>query len=310
MANYYRRAGFTIVELLVVIAIIGILMAILLPAVQSAREAARRTSCKNNLRQIGYATNLYHDTNGHLPPPAAGNGSQYEDFGSVFVILLPFLEQGSLYATYEPTELIGHPVNLAITTQPVATYLCPSAEPPADSGEDGQPFAAGNYLASTRTGYFVSDYDGAFDNVARDKRYTLSYKNITDGLTKTVFVGEINHSFNQVLPTTTTNGPTNFGAGFAWAPGYWFVAFGHMALDSYDPDTGFLGTAVTFNNHDTYLHPFSARTFRSSHPGGVHFVMLDSSVQWVGDDSDPSFRGAIVTRAGEEIFSGDEVVAR
>ena len=128
------------------------------------------------------------------------------------------------------------------------------------AGTGELPFAAGNYLASTRTAYSVPRYDGAFDDVARDTPYTLSYKKTTDGLTKTVFAGEINHSFDLPLPTVSTSGPANFGAGFAWAPGYWFVAFGHMVLDSYDPDTGFVGTAATFNNNEKYFHPISART--------------------------------------------------
>ncbi|MCA9091767.1 MAG: DUF1559 domain-containing protein, partial [Planctomycetaceae bacterium] len=90
------RRGFTLIELLVVIAIVGVLVALLLPAVQAAREAARRMSCQNNLKQIGLATQNFEAQQGTLPPPNVGS-SAYQDFGSTFVALLPYLEQASLY---------------------------------------------------------------------------------------------------------------------------------------------------------------------------------------------------------------------
>src|SRR5438552_15361751 len=93
-----RRCGFTLAKLLVVIAIIALLTGLILPAVQAAREAARRMKCANNLRQLGIAAHRHHDTHQHLPPgigyyPTAGNGA----FGTYFFHLLPFLEQGNLY---------------------------------------------------------------------------------------------------------------------------------------------------------------------------------------------------------------------
>src|SRR5690349_14198199 len=98
-----RRGGFTLVELLVVIAIIGVLVAILLPAVQSAREAARRAQCTNNLKQIGLAFHQYDEVQKRLPPASRDDDDLW---GSAFVRLLPFVEQTSLFEQYDPTKPI------------------------------------------------------------------------------------------------------------------------------------------------------------------------------------------------------------
>src|SRR5262245_46217673 len=111
MSRNQRRSGFTLVELLVVIAIIGVLVALLLPAVQAAREAARRTQCGNHLKQFGIALHMYHDTNKWFPPGSvwsnsggtAGvpNGTMLNDRGTIFIRLLPFIEQQPLYNLFD-----------------------------------------------------------------------------------------------------------------------------------------------------------------------------------------------------------------
>ena len=314
--------GYTLVELLVVIAIAAILLALLLPAVQAAREAARRASCRTNLKQVGLATLQFEEAYGHLPPPAAGDASQFDDRGSFFVVLLPYLEEGALYAGYDPTQSIYADKNLAITTHTIASYLCPSMEVgPVEASGSQQPLGPGSYLISTRTEYFdfgKASYDGAFNNVFAGRVYTLGLEEFTDGTSKTLCVGEINYAFGQDDRLPTAGGSTAPGVaqGFAWALSYWAAAFGHMSLDSYDAETGFVGTAETFNNHyrgaTAYKprpRPFSDRTFRSDHPGGVHFLFVDGSVRWIATESDPGIRQALVTRAGGELVSGDAVYA-
>ena len=287
-----KQGGFSLVELLVVIAIVGILIALLLPAVQSARESARRSSCRNNLRQIGLATLNFHDVKKHLPPPKA-NGTPTLDRGSTLVLLLPFLEEANLYETYDFDKPINDPVNRPVTTAVVGTYLCPSMQLPTSSPSGGGlPYGPGSYLISTRTAHRPYINDGAFDNVSDAKPYQLSLRNIVDGTSKTLLIGEINYAFDAREPMLSIDQPLtpNVGGGFAWAQGYWLLAWGHMTSTA--PDL--------FNNNSQYAHPVSTRTFRSDHPGGVNFVLLDGSVRFIATESDPDVRRALVTRAGEE----------
>lgn len=290
-----RNNAFTLVELLVVIAIIGILIALLLPAVQMAREAARRCSCRINLKQVGLATLMYHDVQGHLPPPKAGNVSGTTDHGSTLILLLPYLEEGALYDTYDINLPISNAMNRTITTSTIPTYICPSMLPPSGKtlGTD-EAYGHGSYLISTRVQYKPFINDGAFENVAADEPYRLGLAGITDGTTKTLLMGEINYPYGdkEVLPSI--DNPPAFGqaTSFAWAQGYKLLAWGHMATDE----------SHLFNNHNDWDIPDIYRTYRSDHPGGVNFVMLDGSVRFLSDNSDPEVRHALVTREGEEII--------
>lgn len=288
------RRAFTLVELLVVIAIIGVLIALLLPAVQTAREAARRAKCLNNLKQIGLATLNYHDTQGHLPPPCASNNA-FNDRGSTLVLLLPYLEEGALYESYDFTKLVNDPVNQPVTTTTPAPYACPSMRVPTLGAKGGgTPYGFGSYLISTRSTLFpYVDPDGAFAPVNENKSYRLSFKQIVDGASRTLLVGEINYAFEQDEMLASVDQPltpSGGAGGFAWARGYWALGWGHMA--STKPHL--------FNNNDKMSQPFSTRTFRSDHPGGVHFARLDGSASIITDESDPEVRRALVTRAGGE----------
>jgi prepilin-type N-terminal cleavage/methylation domain-containing protein len=291
-----RRGAFTLVELLTVIAIIGILIALLLPAVQAAREQARHCLCRSNLRQVGLATLLYHDANGHLPPPKAGSVAATSDHGSALVLLLPYLEEGSLYATYNVEKPISDAVNRLVTTGVISAYLCPSMSPPsaAPSG-GGVPYGYGSYLISTREQYQPVDNTGAFDNVVAGKPYTLGLEDVTDGTASTLLAGEINYPFGdaELLPSADHPAVAGQGGAFAWAQGYWILAWGHMAGEA----------PQLFNNRQRAAPPLSYRTYRSDHPGGVNFVRLDTSVRFVANDSDPVLRRALVTRAGDEVLT-------
>jgi prepilin-type N-terminal cleavage/methylation domain-containing protein/prepilin-type processing-associated H-X9-DG protein len=306
--------GFTLVELLVVIAIIGVLVSLLLPAVQAAREAGRRCSCRNNLKQIGLAVQMFADAKRTLPPPkvllyegglasgvdANGNGDQYQQLGSTFVLLLPYLEQGNRFARYDVTKEITDPYNLPITSQPVDVYLCPSMALNRSVPElgAGELLAAASYIISTRTHYGSTDnLNGAFASpvlpvkpALKGPRYDLGFEQITDGTTNTLLVGEVNYGHEQwVYDTGPAAGSTCWGDQ-TWAHGYWALAWGHMSAKR--PEL--------FNNSRTFFAPDSKRTFRSDHPGGVQFVMCDGSVQFLTDASDADVRAALVTRAGDE----------
>lgn len=124
-----RKSGFTLIELLVVIAIIAILIALLLPAVQQAREAARRTQCKNNLKQIGLALHNYLDVHSVFPPSMSSDISTRDTPGgewSIHARIMPFIEEANLYNRAELSLSYEHPANAGIATQRIGAYLCPS----------------------------------------------------------------------------------------------------------------------------------------------------------------------------------------
>ncbi|HMP06473.1 MAG TPA: DUF1559 domain-containing protein, partial [Lacipirellulaceae bacterium] len=156
-----RRAGFTLVELLVVIAIIGVLVALLLPAIQAAREAARLKTCQNNLRQLALAC-INHESNSKRLPAGftsidGGPGDTLDVFHTWASYILPFLEQASVFSqidfsipSYRPWELAGmtRPANAPWTYTQLDVYLCPSDQPRGIHTGDAQWFAHGNYLAN------------------------------------------------------------------------------------------------------------------------------------------------------------------
>ena len=146
----FSKLGFTLVELLVVIAIIGILVALLLPAVQAAREAARRAQCENNLRQLGVAAHNFHDAYGKLPSSVRPAGLTPLPRIAGLTFLLPFIEQQGAYDQYDQTKNWSDPVNVPLTSQQIKTFLCPSASEPKRL--DGLPEASpwtGNLVAVT-----------------------------------------------------------------------------------------------------------------------------------------------------------------
>lgn len=290
------RRGFTLVELLVVIAIIGTLVALLLPAIQSAREAARRMACQNNLKQIGLAAQNYTGAMGHLPPPKAGD-TPFDQRGSTFVLLLPYLEESARYAQYDMALNSTDPKNLPITGSALPVYTCPSMvmmrEAPMKAC--GEVLGPGSYVISTRTIYDLhAELDGAFANPPVDGKYELSIQHITDGTTSTIFVGETNYSnsaWKWSAGDCSGMGNTIKWGEHAWAEGYWALSWGNMASD----------IPEIFNNSTIYGRD-ARRSYRSDHTGGVQFVFLDGSVRMIGDGVDPTIRHALVTRAGEEVI--------
>jgi prepilin-type N-terminal cleavage/methylation domain-containing protein len=287
------RRGFTLIELLVVIAIVGVLIVLLLPAVQAAREASRRMACQNHLKQIGLATHSFEAATGHLPPPKVGNGT-YNELGSTFVLLLPYLEQVQLFKGYDLAKSIFDPQNLPVTGTPVSIYLCPSMALPRDVPDRGcgEQLAPGSYAISSRTEYARhGSLDGAFINPPDSGLYSLQGKDVTDGLSNTLLVGEVNYGHHGYFWENCEGreGETKWGD-HTWAHGYWWHAWGHMS-GKY-PEL--------YNNSSFYGGGDSNRVFRSDHPGGVQFVLLDGSVHFLRDGTAPEIRRALVTRAGDE----------
>ncbi|MEQ9407784.1 MAG: DUF1559 domain-containing protein [Fuerstiella sp.] len=197
--------GFTLIELLVTIAVISVLIALLLPAVQSVREAARRTQCQNHLKQIGLALHNYHDVYRTFPP-ASIRPAGFEDNGrdeprSTWAIsILPMLEQAALYHRFDPTRKSTDSVNLDVTAASVPVYRCPT-DPAGDQLFEPVLFAlysrsnyAANYGAASWGQKFWRDtrYKGVMGQNA-----ALRLGGITDGTSNTVCVSEIRIQSNN-----------------------------------------------------------------------------------------------------------------
>jgi len=287
-------SGFTLVELLVVIAIIGILVALLLPAIQAAREAARRTQCNNNLKQIGVALHNYHDTNKVFPAGYINRNPTGDPDWGWPVFIMPFMEMDALYQQLDvgKTQLVQF-YNLAATTQqmellqtPIPAYRCPS-----DTGKplnnlcrfgalNPAPFsiATANYVASaggltTPTApYNAVDSKGLFyGNSWR------SIRDILDGTSSTIAVGE--------------RGATHLGA--VWAGAGQKSTYGNEATARTLGRGGFL---LNFD-HVWAGHPENlGKGFASYHPGGVLFLMADTSVRFFSQNTNTAVMAAVSLR--------------
>lgn len=214
----HKSQGFTLVELLVVIAIIGTLVALLLPAVQAARESARRSQCLNNLKQIGLATHLYHDSKKKLPSSVRPYASNTIRAGA-FVLMLPYLERSDLFDQYDFSVSWSHTRNLPITKTRIATYECPSS--PSLGGQDHNPdgvspntpwapiVANGDYGASLGNhpglvaigagknppvpiagSFAISSTNERPTNGFLPKNTAIGFGHVTDGLSNTIAVIE------------------------------------------------------------------------------------------------------------------------
>ena len=292
------RQGFTLVELLVVIAIIGVLVALLLPAVQAAREAARRMSCKNNLKQIGLATQLYQDSKNQLPPARVKiDTASISHHEGALLFLLPYLEAGNQFVQYDPTLGTDHPDNAKVVETLIPAYLCPSM---AYAREPTNP-APGSYGSSTGSespwriidqaqlssvalpaGFKLDDLDSSYglhNGAIVSRPSIVSYKNITDGLSHTLAFGEMDYFGGQ-----HPDGPQ-------WAGGY----ITNSQASTWGP----------FNPKDLpgndSLKGKYLTAFRSDHPSGAHFVMVDGSVHFIREGIDDLLLDALATRAGSEV---------
>jgi len=317
------KHGFTLIELLVVIAIIAILIALLLPAVQQAREAARRTQCKNNLKQIGLAIHNYHDTFNIFPPgslrvvndvhPTNGytnSGVTYANEAGLNWLchILPAIEQAALYNSLNLNQSLNHPTNQPYIAKVITGYQCPSDSfnrtPLANAGY-GSPtpiWARGNYggnlgrqantlspysvFSSTQRGFF------GFNTSAR-------MADIIDGTSNTVAVWEIRAGVDLNDP----RGTWALGRhGASLVGGCDEVGDCHGINDNTNNGEDIQGCN---NNAVVRMACHSGAdgqsTARSMHVGGVHGLLGDGSTRFVSDNIDYTVLRSINSVAGYEV---------
>lgn len=295
------RSGFTLVELLVVIAIIGTLVGLLLPAIQAARESARRMSCTNNLKQIGVAIQNYHDTHKTLPPgylsafDASGN-----DTGPGWgwaALLLPFMEESNLHQTIQFGLPIESPSNARPRTTQVATYLCPSD--PTELTWTAKKYNLDGTVAATICDVASANYVGVFGTsepgVNGDgiffRNGKVAIRNITDGTSATMVVGERSVRLCQATWVGSVSSANLYPPPGSTAPPVVDNATG-MAL-------GHTGDGSLPNSVNAYINQFS-----SMHSQGSNFLFADGHVQFLEESMDYKTYLALSTRAGGEVVGG------
>jgi prepilin-type N-terminal cleavage/methylation domain-containing protein len=297
------RRGFTLIELLVVIAIIAILVALLLPAVQQAREAARRAQCKNNMRQLGLAAHLYHDTNKMIPPglitflsaPAYG-GYAAQGTG---IFLLPYIEQGNLYNRYDHNKGFDHIDNQFVVNTPIPIYSCPSTPGGTKIMPSNNAFASAFGGSPTQNGtntVATTDYNGirwvydvnsnkntgmmshvwAFPPPTYSIYETTRFRDCTDGLSNTLLYLEM-----AGRPDLYRRG-TAVGGQVTWAQALWSAPWSFSTgIDIYtsSPDGTTQGGPCIINCTNEW-QPFSF------HSGGVQITLADGSARFLSENLD------------------------
>jgi prepilin-type processing-associated H-X9-DG protein/prepilin-type N-terminal cleavage/methylation domain-containing protein len=298
-----RSRAFTLIELLVVISIISLLVAMLLPAVQAAREAARRTQCVNNLKQLGLALHNYEGTHHVFPTGYVSNfDASGTDSGPGWgwaAQLLPQIEQKPLFDTINFTLPIEDPSNLTSRLPLIAVLLCPSDNVPPlwwamKRDASGVPIqsicqvASANYVGMYGTSDPGIDGDGLF---FRDSNIGL--RNITDGTGQTIAAGERGQNLGEATWVGSVTGaalfPTNNdGVGFPRAESGPGMILGHA------------GGRVGPGDPNGEVNQFYSR-----HPGGVNFLFADGHVTFLKSSMNYKTFQALATRAGGEVISGD-----
>jgi len=326
------RAGFSLVELLVVIAIIGVLVGLLIPAIQASRAAASRNSCANNLRQLGLAAHNHEAALGYFP-----NGSVAKEFPadplaewtlyrwSALASLTPYLENTAAYNAldlavplYDRSSFKVRAENVAAVRIVVAEFLCPSDIGRAVSDD----FGPTNYAVSTGSGIrggTPRNTDGIFFINSQ----TTPAK-ITDGLSKTALACEsllgqpqtgashdpqleykfiLNAPLTETLCQNSTLWNYSDPRGFAWVNGEFRCALYNHARTPNSATPDCMGVQVGGGVQLRYT-PYGWRTARSNHPGGVNLLLADGSLQFVSDAIEGGVWSALSTIDGEEATAG------
>jgi prepilin-type processing-associated H-X9-DG protein/prepilin-type N-terminal cleavage/methylation domain-containing protein len=303
------RVAFTLTELLVVIAIIAVLIGLLLPAVQNVREAARRITCANNLKQIGMACHHHHDTYGMFPPGwvqspfTVPQGKIIQGGHGTFAFLLPYLEQEALARIYRWDRRCQGPDNQTVATTQLKVFQCPSAEPdrwvtavedPGNYSYGGRG-ACGDYTGVREIDTRLADL-GLVDRAAKYQgvlahNHLTRLADITDGTSQTILVTECAGRPKLWRAGRPVSGV--YAPGGAWISGT--LIFGRGSTHD---GAAKLGSCAINCTNDREVYSF--------HPGGANAVFADGSVHFLKAGIDIRVLSRLVTRAGGEVVSAND----
>ena len=309
-----RRRGFTLIELLVVIAIIAILAAMLLPGVQQARDAARRTQCTNHLMQIGVALQNYEMAHRVLPPGSINNNGPIENrpkgyHMSWFVQLLPFIGEGNIHRHIDFQKSIYAKANVEARAQPILLLRCPSstlsptvttvAGTPKEtaSPDEGALVGTSSYAGVHHDGQTKPAKpdapkiyrDGPIDadqNGVLFLNSSITYQQISDGSGHTLFAGETQ----------------NVAGGMGWASGTSSTLRNGAIMINKTPS---LSQPAARGQKPPPAKPFAAGGFGSAHPGGANFLRGDTSVIYINESINTTVYRRLCNRHDGELGTGD-----
>lgn len=334
-----RRVGFTLVELLVVIAIIGVLVSLLLPAVQSAREAARRMQCSNNLKQCGLAVHNYEQTMNLLPPSALiyrlPNNAIWIGYLGPHARILPFIEQGNVTDMTNINTTYADIQNMAASGRTITTFVCPSEVRPEPVNH-----AQFGLIGPTNYGFCMGDWYvwKGVDGTGPENRSVIGvnikrrWASVTDGMSNTLLMSEVKnyqpsiHSCSGGLanindanniPSPTAD-PLTVCPEYSAASCAFFLNAHTQWAEISVAQNGFTtawppnkktrgGPAMAYPDVDILSArerlggpSFAAITSRSYHPGGVNAMRCDGSVSFVASTTDGAVWRALGTMNGGE----------
>jgi len=304
------RPGFTLIELLVVIAIIGILIALLLPAVQKIREAAARIQCQNNQKQLGLALHNYHDANTRFPPGHLKINSV--DYHGCITYILPYIEQDNLYRQYHFNLTWKDPVNNAVAATPLKAVTCPAAPGGRNTLDRAQTdYSAINILSNSTDNFADYSYQtGRYNNsgVLPTINLTAGASNvggnrltdIVDGTSNTIMMAECagreQHWLNGRLDTSFTAGN--------WS-GPWVNPNNELQIRGFNLATNSLGWPIASATPPCAVNCTNSREVYAFHTGGANAVLADGSVHFLKSTMDLRVLRTLITINGGEVVNSD-----
>ncbi|MGV3485972.1 MAG: DUF1559 domain-containing protein [Planctomycetaceae bacterium] len=293
------RRGFTLVELLVVIAIIGILIGLLLPGVQAAREAARRMQCANNVKQMGLALHNYHDVYQSLAPGWVDWNGVYsapEQYHSahVNVAMLPFLEDGNVQDQYDFNVAWDHANNQDMAGIMPPSYQCPSTPGAGEPGPNGFQTSDYAYIRSASDWYTHLGTEHAMFEMNRFRKF----RDVIDGLSNTILQYESAGRTQSYVLGRVTAAPAWWDASYRSWTGNFNANWFYPAAFELDPDGG--EPAVTWFVGSTIINSHNWNAPYSFHEGGIHISLADGSVRFLTESISVDVVNALTSIDGHE----------